>query len=136
MKQVGYDDLVNLPLIAYYETAFREATGVSLKVVPPGDPEKHPSFGPSENPFCALVSRTLADCPGTPAQEKTRPWRCRAETHPTANPSLCEPHHRCGARDNRRTACGHVAQRASIAPQTNAPELHAGGQDARRRAKR
>jgi AraC-like DNA-binding protein/ligand-binding sensor protein len=62
MKQVGYDDLANLPLVKYYETAFREATGVSLKVMPPGDPEKHLSFGTSENPFCALVSRTLADC--------------------------------------------------------------------------
>jgi AraC-like DNA-binding protein len=62
MKQVGYDDLANLPLVKYYEAAFRKATGVSLRVVPPDDSEDHLSFGASQNPFCALVSRTPAGC--------------------------------------------------------------------------
>ena len=62
MKQVAFDDLANLPVIQHYETAFRKATGVSLKVVPPDDPEKPLSFGSSENPFCALVARTPAGC--------------------------------------------------------------------------
>ncbi len=62
MKQVVFDDLANLPVVKYYETAFRKATGVSLKVVPPYDPEREFSPGPSGNPFCSLVSRTPAGC--------------------------------------------------------------------------
>ena len=77
MKQVAFDDLANLPVVKYYETAFRKATGVSLKVVPPGDPEKHLSFGPSENPFCALVSRTPAGCEAC-LQEEARVRRSAA----------------------------------------------------------
>jgi AraC-like DNA-binding protein/ligand-binding sensor protein len=70
MKQVVFDDLANLPVVKYYETAFRKATGVSLKVVPPGGPEKHLSFGPSENPFCALVSHTPAGCEACLLEER------------------------------------------------------------------
>jgi AraC-like DNA-binding protein len=62
MKQVTFDDLAVLPVVQFYEVAFRKATGVSLKLVPPDEPEKRLSFGPSENPFCALVSGTPAGC--------------------------------------------------------------------------
>jgi len=70
MKQVVFDDLANLPVVKYYETAFRKATGVSLKVVSPDSPEMHLSFGPSENPFCALVSHTPAGCEACLLEER------------------------------------------------------------------
>ena len=62
MKPLGFDDLARLPVIQFYETGFRKATGVSLKVVPPGEPKTRLSFGVHENPFCALASATPAGC--------------------------------------------------------------------------
>ena len=62
VKQLAFDDLSRLPVIQYYETAFSKATGVSLKVVPPGEPRQRLSFGQSENPFCSLVTTTAAGC--------------------------------------------------------------------------
>lgn len=66
MKQVVFDDLVPLPasVINYYESAFSKATGVSLKLVPPGEPKDRLRLGESENEFCALVTRTLEGCRG------------------------------------------------------------------------
>lgn len=49
-------------MVQHYEVAFRKATGVSLNVVPPDEPKRRRSLGPSENPFCALVGRTPAGC--------------------------------------------------------------------------
>jgi AraC-like DNA-binding protein len=77
MKQVAFDDLANLPVVKYYETAFRKATGVSLKVVPPEDPEKRRPFEPPFNPFCALVSRTPGGCEAC-SQEEGRVQRSAA----------------------------------------------------------
>jgi AraC-like DNA-binding protein/ligand-binding sensor protein len=77
MKQVAFDDLANLPVVQYYETAFRKATGVSLKVVPPDSSDKRLSFGALENPFCALVSRTPAGCEAC-LQEERRVQRSAA----------------------------------------------------------
>jgi AraC-like DNA-binding protein len=62
MVQITFDDLVRLPVIQYYETAFRKVTGMSLKVVPPAESGQRLSFGESENPFCALVTRTPVGC--------------------------------------------------------------------------
>jgi AraC-like DNA-binding protein/ligand-binding sensor protein len=62
VKQLAFDDLARLPVIQFYEAAFRKATGVSLKVVQPDEPRQRLSFGPEENPFCALVTRTPAGC--------------------------------------------------------------------------
>lgn len=66
MKQVAFDDLVQLSasVINYYESAFSKATGVSLKLVPPGEPKDRLRLGESENEFCALVTRTLEGCRG------------------------------------------------------------------------
>ena len=58
VKPVAFDDLLRLPLVSYYETAFRKATGVSLKLAPPEEPVKYRPSGHGENPFCALVART------------------------------------------------------------------------------
>jgi AraC-like DNA-binding protein/ligand-binding sensor protein len=55
-------DLTRLPVVEYYETAFRKATGVSLKLVPPEEPKGRLAFGESENPFCALLTRTPGGC--------------------------------------------------------------------------
>ena len=62
MKPLGFDDLARLPVIQFYETAFRKATGVSLKVFPPGEPKTRLSFGGHEDPFCALASGTSVGC--------------------------------------------------------------------------
>lgn len=62
VKQATYDDLVRLPAIKHYEAAFRKATGVSLKVVPPEEPTQRLSFGESENMFCTLMGSTPAGC--------------------------------------------------------------------------
>jgi len=66
MKQVVFDDLAQLSasVINYYESAFSKATGVSLKLVPPGEPKDRLRLGESENEFCALVTRTLEGCRG------------------------------------------------------------------------
>jgi AraC-like DNA-binding protein len=62
MKQVTFTDLVCLPAIKHYEAAFRKATGVSVKVVPPDEPRQRLSFGESENAFCTLMGSTPAGC--------------------------------------------------------------------------
>ena len=53
---------MRLPVVQYYETAFRKATGVSLKVVPPDGNQQRRNFGPAENPFCGLVASTPGGC--------------------------------------------------------------------------
>ena len=58
VKTVAFGDLVRLPLVTYYEDAFRKATGVSLKLAPPEEPKKFLAVGKCANPFCTLVSRT------------------------------------------------------------------------------
>jgi len=59
MKPLSFADLVRLPVVEYYETAFRKATGVSLKVVAP---EGAKGFGRSGNAFCNFVAGTPAGC--------------------------------------------------------------------------
>jgi len=63
MKPVEFDDLARLPIVQFYETAFRKATGVSLKVVAPevaGRPRR--DIGPEDNPFCAWIGRSPTGC--------------------------------------------------------------------------
>ncbi len=62
MKQIVFEDLARLPAINHYEAAFRKATGVSLKVVPPGEPAHRLSYGEPENPFCTLMGTTPVGC--------------------------------------------------------------------------
>ena len=62
MNPITFDDLARLPVIAYYETAFRKVTGMSLKVIAPGESRQRLSFGEFENPFCALVTAAPAGC--------------------------------------------------------------------------
>src|ERR1017187_1264791 len=62
MKEAAFDDLVRLPVVQYYEAAFRKATGVSLKVVSPEAAAAPLSFGPLDNAFCSLVASTPQGC--------------------------------------------------------------------------
>ena len=62
MNPLAFNDLLRLPVIEFYEAAFRKATGVPLKVVPPGEPKQRLGLGPAENGFCALVAGTPAGC--------------------------------------------------------------------------
>jgi AraC-like DNA-binding protein/ligand-binding sensor protein len=62
VKPLTFDDLLRLPVIEFYESAFRRATGVPLKVVPPGEPRQRVSLGPDENPFCTIVACTPGGC--------------------------------------------------------------------------
>jgi AraC-like DNA-binding protein/ligand-binding sensor protein len=62
VKPVAFDDLLRLPAVQYYATAFRRATGVSLKVVPPGGPPPSLNFGEAGNGFCALAASTPKGC--------------------------------------------------------------------------
>jgi AraC-like DNA-binding protein len=70
MNQIAFDDLVRLPVIQYYETAFRKVTGMSLKVVPPAESGQRLSFGEFENPFCSLVTRAPVGCDACLESEK------------------------------------------------------------------
>ena len=62
MREVAFDDLARLPVVQYYEAAFRKATGVSLKVIPPADACPRRQFGPEDNAFCRLAAVTPAGC--------------------------------------------------------------------------
>jgi AraC-like DNA-binding protein/ligand-binding sensor protein len=62
MKQAAFEDLERLPVVKYYEAAFRKATGVSLKVVSPGDGCPSRMFGLEDNTFCTLAGQTPAGC--------------------------------------------------------------------------
>ena len=62
MRPLAFNDLIRLPVIAFYEAAFSKATGVPLKVVAPGEPDRRLCLGLQENPFCALVTDTPTGC--------------------------------------------------------------------------
>lgn len=69
MKLLAFEDLARLSVVSYYETAFRKATGVSLKVIPvEGGSER--KFGTDENAFCRLVACTPAGCAACFENEK------------------------------------------------------------------
>jgi AraC-like DNA-binding protein/ligand-binding sensor protein len=70
MNPIAFDDLVRLPVIQYYETAFRKVTGMSLKIIPPGESCQRLSFGEFENTFCSLVTRTAVGCDACLEAEK------------------------------------------------------------------
>lgn len=61
MKQLAYEDLATLPVVGFYESAFRKATGVSLKVIPPNCDPRH-DIRPRGNDFCEQVAATAAGC--------------------------------------------------------------------------
>lgn len=61
MNPVSYQALARLPVVEFYETAFRKATGVSLKLIPPTvDPLQ--DIRPRGNVFCEQVASTPLGC--------------------------------------------------------------------------
>jgi AraC-like DNA-binding protein len=62
MQQIGFDDLARSKAIESCEAAFRGATGVSLRIVPPDVPRERIKFGQSENPFCIMVTSLPTGC--------------------------------------------------------------------------
>ena len=62
MKQLEFEKPERLPVIPFYETAFRKATGVSLKVIPPDEPKHRLNLGEGENAFCRLAAGTPSGC--------------------------------------------------------------------------
>jgi AraC-like DNA-binding protein/ligand-binding sensor protein len=62
VKPLAFEDLARLPVIEFYEAAFRKATGVPLKVVPPGEAAARLCYGTSENPLCTLLTGTPKGC--------------------------------------------------------------------------
>jgi AraC-like DNA-binding protein len=76
---LAFDDLIRLPVIAFYEAAFSKATGVPLKVVAPDEPDRRLCFGSEENAFCASISGTGAGCAAC-LESQTRVQRMVART--------------------------------------------------------
>jgi AraC-like DNA-binding protein/ligand-binding sensor protein len=62
MKPLAFEDLARLPVTQFYQAAFRKATGVAVKIVPPeGELQGH-TCGPAENPFCGVMASAPASC--------------------------------------------------------------------------
>ena len=72
--------LARLPVVQYYETAFRKATGVSLRLVPPEGPGQRPHNGSWENSFCRLVAGLPTGCAACQETE-ARAQRSAARRH-------------------------------------------------------
>lgn len=62
MNAPTFEQIARLPVVRYYEDAFRKATGVPLIVAPPEAPAQRRSFGACENIFCAMAGSTVAGC--------------------------------------------------------------------------
>ena len=62
MKPLAFEDLAALPLVPFYETAFRKATGVTLRLVPAEGPAECRKFAPSGNAFCVLLASSPGGC--------------------------------------------------------------------------
>jgi AraC-like DNA-binding protein len=62
VNPVAFQVVARLPVMLFYESAFRKATGVTLKVVPPEEPRRRFAFGESENAFCTLLTQTPSGC--------------------------------------------------------------------------
>ncbi len=62
MNLLSFSELAKLPVIKFYEESFRKATGVPLKIVPPGAAAQRLEVGLGENAFCHFVAGTPAGC--------------------------------------------------------------------------
>ena len=78
MKPIAFSDLAGLSVVPFYETAFRKATGVSLKVVPPDVIRPACGFEISGNQFCLLAAQTSAGCAAC-SETETRVLRSAAK---------------------------------------------------------
>lgn len=62
MKPLAFEDIARLPVVEFYENAFRKATGVSLRLVPAAEARQLRKLGSSENRFCVLVGSIPKGC--------------------------------------------------------------------------
>ena len=103
-RQISYEQLARLPLVGQFERAFHQATGVALRLVPPGTPVRRLSLGQEENGFCRLAAgHAAADtaCWKSEAEAlrqvgvKLAPQvtRCYAGLHMIATPIVINQHH-------------------------------------------
>src|SRR5260221_11289063 len=61
VKPLTFESLARLPVVGFYEAAFRKATGVSLRVIPPEcDPQR--DIRPRGNDFCDQIASTPTGC--------------------------------------------------------------------------
>jgi AraC-like DNA-binding protein len=57
-----YDALARSQLLRDVERAFRDATGLSVKLVHNGEPQRRFALGRDENAFCALMAASAGTC--------------------------------------------------------------------------
>jgi AraC-like DNA-binding protein/ligand-binding sensor protein len=62
MSSAVFDALARSNLLHNVEQAFRDATGLSLKLVPAGEPQRRVAIGKDENAFCALMAGRIGAC--------------------------------------------------------------------------
>ena len=104
MKLFAFEDLARLAVVGFYETAFRKATGVTLKVIAAEGEGELPNFGAEQNGFCRLVACTPAGCSAClenerRAQQRVARTRARQQLHcyagltVLASPILVEGRH-------------------------------------------
>jgi AraC-like DNA-binding protein len=62
MSSAVYDALARSKLLRDVERAFRDATGLSLKLVPADEPQRRLARGRDENAFCALMVTSGCAC--------------------------------------------------------------------------
>ncbi|MCX7824148.1 MAG: PocR ligand-binding domain-containing protein [Verrucomicrobiae bacterium] len=62
MKAAAYEALARSKIVREYETAFRKATGLTLRLAPEGVPDRRPAATGQENPLCALIARQPRGC--------------------------------------------------------------------------
>lgn len=103
MKPLAYEDLARLPVVSFYESAFRKATGVSLKVIAPDcDPQQ--DIRPRGNAFCEQIANTPGGCAACQEAEQraqrgaalkltTRQIYCYAGLTVVAAPVIVSGHH-------------------------------------------
>src|SRR6516165_6578331 len=60
MERRIYDRLVQSQIVRDYEAFFADATGLTLKLIPKDPGSERILFGPSANPFCALLASDSA----------------------------------------------------------------------------
>src|SRR4029453_6789004 len=70
-----YNALTRSKLLRDVELAFRDATGLSLKLVRSGEPPLRLALGRHENTFCALMATTTSSCAA--CLEVQRELQCR-----------------------------------------------------------
>jgi AraC-like DNA-binding protein len=57
-----YDTLVHSPFVRELESAFWQATGLPVELVPSGEPRVFFTFRGSESPFCGLMAQFASSC--------------------------------------------------------------------------